>query len=753
MIMKNILFPIVTVATVASFLALSAQLQAQTADNVQSNIVDENNAVDEGSAAYKNNEKKIAIENLNEPQHYRRAIEEIIVFGRRDPGERFSVERSNTTLDLDAITERQPSSVFDLVREVPGVNIEGGPRANGSNISIRGMSDNEDLLVLIDGAAKNFEKYRFGRGLQIEPELLKTVSVSRGPATVSQGSGALGGVISMQTKDASDLLRDGHRYGAMLKAGYSDNNDEVLKSVSVYGKPVDWLDVLVNESRRDSNDMELSTGETLPLSASKPKSSLAKFEINRADIEFGTTFSHSEQSGREFFDATANFVGIGGEVYRQTEDDTFTSYFAYQPDNDWVDFHVVYGDTNTSVDEVHLTEPIGLPAVFDYDIKRWSVNNFSKWTLFDDDQWILDVGAQTLSQDRKTSGGVTTQSQQPSGETENIGFYAQLNWEWEGLGLEYGQRRDRNKADVKYAPTIALLKEYGQQTDIDRRDTLETFRVSYKLPVVPVELFAHKTDAIRPPKIDEYFSEGAFSRCATLGSPQIYPTLPDPYQQTGVCGDLYTPEHSDSREFGVVLDTTVFDDQDKLLIKWTHYKNDVKNILESLRTDPFSPATQPGKEYYEGNEFEFAYARGQWELDITYAETDAREAGYFLTEDRSEIYVADQPLYTIPGDLYAATLRWFSQDHKFEAGWRVAHRQGWKGFEYVGASEVIVSQSSNTEHQVFARYSPWEDTDLRLTIDNVTDEEYRLPGGFDGSLGNYNQGRNIRFSWTQYFNF
>jgi len=297
------------------------------------------------------------------------------------------------------------------------------------------------------------------------------------------------------------------------------------------------------------------------------------------------------------------------------------------------------------------------------------------------------------------------------------------------------------------------LQQYGQQNDIDRRDTLETLRVSYQLPLAPLELFAHKTDAIRPPKIDEYFSQGVFSRCFAVNAPPMYPLLPDPYQQSGICTDLYQPEQADSHEFGAVLDTPVFDNEDQLLMKWTHYHNDVTHILDSLRTDPFATTTQPGREKYQGNEFEFAYARGQWELDITYAETDGKESGYFVNDQLTEIIVEQRPLYTIPGDLYATTLRWFSEDQQWEAGWRVAYRQGWTGFELVANRQVLVTQNSSTEHQLFARYSPWEETEFRLTIDNLTDQEYRLPGGFEGSLGNYNQGKNIRFSWTQYFNF
>jgi hemoglobin/transferrin/lactoferrin receptor protein len=682
---------------------------------------------------------------------YRSSLEEVTVFGRRDPAERFSIERSNTTLDLDAISERQPSNIFDLVKDVPGVNLNGGPRVDGTSISIRGMSNNEDLLVVIDGAVKNFEKYRFGQGLFLEPELLKTVSVSRGPATVMQGSGALGGVISMETKDASDLLRPGHDAGAITKLAYSDNNDEVLKSAAVYGRPTEKLDVLVTESRRDSNDIVMSNGETLALSSVSPKSKLAKFEWQEDLWLFGASASEVKQSGREFFDTTTNFVGVGGEVYRTTDDKTVTSYFDYRPDSEWLNVRLTYGDTDTKVDEESLTVAPGLVTIFDYDIEFFTANNQS-FISTENGDWTVDIGSQYLNQDRHTDGSKSAEQQQPSGVTKNDAIYAQTVWELNGLSLMYGQRRDNNRATLNYQPSLEILQQYQQRSDVERHDRLENFRLSYQWERIPLELFAHKTDAIRPPKIDEYFTRGAFSRCLGIVYLPVYPQLPDPYQQSGMCGDLYQPEHADSREYGAVIDTPLFNNDDRLLVKWTHYKNDVSRILESLRTNPTAVTTQPGKEYFEGNELEFAYARGQWELDMTYAETDGKEYGYFV-ENSAEIVIDERLLYTIPGDLYAATLRWFSIDQQWEAGWRVAYRQAWTGFEFSNNLPILSKQGSSTEQQLFARYSPWVDTELRLTIDNITDESYRLPGGFAGSLGNYNQGRNVRLGWTQYFNF
>ncbi len=98
-----------------------------------------------------------------------------------------------TTITSEQLQRAQPSNIFDALRSVPGVSITGGPRPSGMTFNIRGYGDNEDVMVKVDGVPKGFEKYRMG-GTFIEPELLKSVEVQRGPQ-ITSGSGSLGGTV------------------------------------------------------------------------------------------------------------------------------------------------------------------------------------------------------------------------------------------------------------------------------------------------------------------------------------------------------------------------------------------------------------------------------------------------------------------------------------------------------------------------------------------------------------------------------
>ena len=173
-------------------------------------------------------------------------------------------DRPVTVINAAAIERRQASTIFDILKDIPGVAVDGGPRASGMKFNLRGFSDNEDVLFKVDGAVKGFEKYRFGSGVFIEPELLKALQVERGPS-VTAGSGALGGTVSATTKSASDFLKPGQTFGSEVKYGYNWNSHERLRMVTLYGRPNAHLDLIVSVARRDSDDFRLPDGERLVL--------------------------------------------------------------------------------------------------------------------------------------------------------------------------------------------------------------------------------------------------------------------------------------------------------------------------------------------------------------------------------------------------------------------------------------------------------------------------------------------------------
>jgi hemoglobin/transferrin/lactoferrin receptor protein len=142
-------------------------------------------------------------------------LEVLTVTATKTERSAFEVPASVSIIGPERIESEQPQSIGDLLEELPTVEVVSGPRRIGETANIRGL-DEERIVTTIDGARQNFNIGHQGRFF-IEPDLLKQVEIYRGANSALYGSGAIGGVIALTTKDASDLLDPGERFGARLK--------------------------------------------------------------------------------------------------------------------------------------------------------------------------------------------------------------------------------------------------------------------------------------------------------------------------------------------------------------------------------------------------------------------------------------------------------------------------------------------------------------------------------------------------------
>lgn len=126
-----------------------------------------------------------------------------------------------TALATDLLDPQQaiaaPADFQDLVTRVPGVTATG---QNGlfETFSIRGSGGN-GILVLVGGMPVTAQRRAGVPVAFVEPALLGEVNVTRGPAVVHFGPGALGGAVSIEPRWFQ---------GTELRAGYASNGDETV---------------------------------------------------------------------------------------------------------------------------------------------------------------------------------------------------------------------------------------------------------------------------------------------------------------------------------------------------------------------------------------------------------------------------------------------------------------------------------------------------------------------------------------------
>jgi hemoglobin/transferrin/lactoferrin receptor protein len=725
----------------------------------------------------------------------------------------FDSTKSNSVISKEKMERRQSSNVMEVLQDIPGVSIEGGPRASGMKISIRGFDNNEDVLIKIDGATQNFEKYRYGIGLSIDPELLKRVEVSRGAASLTKGSGALGGVIEMETIDARDLLNPDEMFGFRAKYGHKFNNDADHLTLTAMASPTDFLDILVSGVKRESNDFKIPDGTRYPDSEESQLSGLAKLELYTDAIETSFSYRFSDETKSEPFDATGAFEAVGKTVLRTTEEKSYTFNSRFQPETEWLDIKASVGYTDKMLrdDDSVIAGESATPGkngtdIFQYDIWTAELKNQAAFELFGSRN-SFTLGAQFNQEARDSIRinklGTNSNPAQPPGLKKSYGVFLEHQVFIGDLTLGAGVRGDYYQISAGDG-SKQLLEVQNRATTTDFTQLKPSFSIDYNVLGGPFTLFYSYFEAFRAPLIDEYFAN-TVTRCKTFSMFKPLPILPvredfppgiagtlawlnavnqfpaelavakqNPYAQSNaLCGDLYEPEQSINHEAGIsFIYDGILDDSDRFSSKFTFFYTRVDNILESIYQNTASgKISQPGVEVHHGFEVELNYDSESYFGSLSLSTLDGyRSLNYFENNSNPAIAEATtsadqgkEELYDSPADKLIFTIGRKFNSYNFEIGYRLEafndrlitvglkSAPGCSGGIFVVPScNEVGKQKGYILHDLFATWRPWKRTELRLNIDNFTNATYKL-SGFGGGEGAIAPGMDIRLSFSQQF--
>lgn len=656
-----------------------------------------------------------------------------------------------TTITNEQLQRSQSSNIFEAVRSAPGVSTTGGPRASGMTFSIRGYSDNEDVMVKVDGAPKGFEKYRMG-GAFIEPELLKSIEIQRGPQ-ITSGSGSLGGTIIAQTKSAADFLRPGQRVGAKAKFGYGNNSDEYSRSYMAYTRPDERIDILYNYSNRQSNNLTLADGSKLDSSAIESISQLLKLSIFPVDdLELSTSLVSFDDTGLQPYDATGGQPGTFGTVIRSIDDFSWTQSLTYTPANPWINFKAIVAGGHTKLHDLIKPEQSSINPTtgnlndyYDYKTKTVDLSNTATFLKTTSSQISLLTGYQYNESERMITRFFDTlpsngfNPSAPPGTRSYNAFYIQPHFQLGQFSVKPGYRRDDYKIEAG-GDTVARLNRFQEDSKIEF--TEETWSLGLAYDFFPrnnqqqLTLYSNYGQGFRPPLIDEYFTQGQFSRCRVLATVIPGSTMRSG-PRSGICGDLYQPQTSESTEAGVSYQNAhLFGTDISLFSKLNFYHIYTSHLLLSLRENPDRSITQDGWERRNGVELEsFMQYRG-WFLRGAYSRISGNlfDGGNFA------------PLYTAPGNTLNIN---FGAELTKTLDFNITYRK-------VSDRNVILS-GGLTPPLVFGiqdGYEVWNagihwqaapNVGMRLIGENLKNEEYRLDASGLGGLGIFAPGRNVKF--------
>lgn len=127
-------------------------------------------------------------------------LPDVVISANRQVQARNDSSAANTVFTRDDIDRLQPTSVTDLLRRVPGVQVaQSGGRGSVPNVYIRGTSTAQSL-VLVDGQRISSSSTGTSNLQYLSIEQIERIEVLRGSRSVIYGSDAIGGVIQIFTR-------------------------------------------------------------------------------------------------------------------------------------------------------------------------------------------------------------------------------------------------------------------------------------------------------------------------------------------------------------------------------------------------------------------------------------------------------------------------------------------------------------------------------------------------------------------------
>ena len=391
--------------------------------------------------------------------------------------------------------------IADLVKYEPGVYVEGDATRLGLNgFNIRGIGGNR-VLTQVDGVpgAEQFDFGPFNVHQQaIDIDTLKSAEIVRSAGSALYGSDAVGGVISLITKNPSDYLDGGNRHVG-LKAGFDGrSNDSNLNLALAGGGDAARASLFV--SSNDGSELD-NAGQTggLGMDRDRPNPQererlqalgKAAYDISagntvRAIFELNTNEADTEVASALGTSRFGPFTITQLEVLaNDTQDRNRASLEQVVTSDGAVDqwswrFNTQNVDTAQNVTEHRITASFGPPVESTRDGDLWfeqktfgaDVNGlveagtgasfsssiyFGGSFLIDEFDMLRDRVEHDLSGRAVPTRLVFPSKYFPQTQTEETGVYTQAELRWNRVTLIPGVRYDRFVVDADPSDTVYI---------------------------------------------------------------------------------------------------------------------------------------------------------------------------------------------------------------------------------------------------------------------------------------------------------
>ncbi|MDG3087616.1 TonB-dependent hemoglobin/transferrin/lactoferrin family receptor [Vibrio hannami] len=165
-------------------------------------------------------------------------FDEVVVSATRTEQNKSDVSASIESVSSEDLDKTLSKDLYDAVQYTPGVEATTSGRFGVSGFNIRGMDEGR-VKTVVDGVQQTAPFNPGGGSVQaiypnaIEVDTLAGIEINKGPSSTLYGSDAMGGVVSMKTKDPSDfLVTDGEESRFGIKSSYFSADDQFKNTLT-----------------------------------------------------------------------------------------------------------------------------------------------------------------------------------------------------------------------------------------------------------------------------------------------------------------------------------------------------------------------------------------------------------------------------------------------------------------------------------------------------------------------------------------
>jgi len=626
-------------------------------------------------------------------------LDPLTVTGTKVPTPKSEVPATIDVITQEDLDRQQPLTVGDALDNLPGVMMEGGPKGSQAQPNIRGFGGtgwgSNRVVTTLDGARQDVGAAH-GGSMFYDPELIKQAEVLKGTGSTLYGSGAIGGVIALTTKDAADFLEGDDSFGFRTKFGYHSNNEEPMVSQTFAVRPNAFVDFLGNYTWRTSGDYRNGDGNEIKDTSIDAHNGLMKLGINPAEghrLELsGILFSDDEEKVATDVDNLNREYMADHRIRKNTES---AHYTFDSPSNDLVNLSAtVYRDETKVTDDGQdynrtstaelVTTGADIFNTFDF-TTGWAKHAFTIGS-----EYYHDAG------EGRVNGEMETQN--PDAVQDVVGLYAQYRMTFfDQLSITPGLRWDYYATNPEGDFSSRHNDRLSPKVGVDWQ------------PLDWLTAFGSYSQGYRAPSIRELYISGTHFA--------IFPGA----NNTFIPNPDLKPESTKTWEGGLRF---AFDDVlmkgDAVRLSGSYFDTRAKNFIEgdvvmdfATFTFTTTPVNVPrahirGAEIALAYDSEYAFFSGGW----------SRIRGDNTTED--------QPLSSIPADKLFITVG--AKVPALDIAFGVTEEHNWAQHRLGDADEEELMVDGFNVVGLFAGWAPDEGIlkgfRVDAGIDNVFDKQY-----------------------------